>query len=85
MHHQKLKSGESEAKEFDVRMATMNEEKMALEEELKEKTAKEENMAKELRRVEEERESFDQIKAELKKVIRSRSSLQSFYGAHETH
>ena len=64
----KLKSGESEAKEFDVRMAKMNEEKLALEEELKEKTAKEENMTKELRRVEEERESFDQIKADLKKV-----------------
>ena len=49
-------------------MAKMSEEKMALEEELKEVAAKEENMAKELRRLEEDRDSFEQVKDSLKKV-----------------
>ena len=49
-------------------MSEMVNEKLALEEQLKDALSKNDNMAKDLKRLEEGRDSFDLIKASLEKV-----------------
>ena len=60
-----IKNGENEAKQFDLKMSEMVNEKLALEEQLKDALSKNDNMAKDLKRLEEGRDSFDLIKASL--------------------
>ena len=56
--------------QFDLKMSEMVNEKLALEEQLKDALSKNDNMAKDLKRLEEGRDSFDLIKASLEKVSR---------------